>query len=177
MNSRLLGTCYCSNSNFGYQYCMYEPAYYQCNGRTGAAYIGDRHPDTSHGREYGPDSYEAEPRACRNCGKVSKLLKRVYCSLSETRTYQIWILLQFDFDVQCCNLIDVRSAFTPRSFEVSKLGALHSTKKVWRGFGYDQRVIHLCIPEAESLILMVLIINNLGWYSNTSPRRVMSRSN
>ncbi|EMD39661.1 hypothetical protein CERSUDRAFT_150285 [Gelatoporia subvermispora B] len=69
------GTCYCPNSNFGNSYCEMEPRWYHTNGR-GVSYKGDRHPE-GYG-EYEDETYEPEPRACNNCGKVTKVLKKEY---------------------------------------------------------------------------------------------------
>ena len=71
------GTCYCPNSNFGRNYCEMEPRWYHADGTTGRTYRGDRHPDP-YDEPYPEDVYEPEPRACENCGKVTKVFKKEY---------------------------------------------------------------------------------------------------
>ncbi|KAH8092662.1 hypothetical protein BXZ70DRAFT_452480 [Cristinia sonorae] len=77
------GTCYCTDNNFGTEYCWMEPRWYHRNGRTGEDYKGDRHPQ---GR-YEEEMYEPEPRACHNCGKVTRVFKKEYCSPAAFGSY------------------------------------------------------------------------------------------
>ncbi|TFK93301.1 hypothetical protein K466DRAFT_538285 [Polyporus arcularius HHB13444] len=67
------GTCYCAGSNFGRNYCEMEPRWYHMDGN-GKSYNGDRHPLD----DYPEEVYESDPRACNNCGKVTKLFKKDY---------------------------------------------------------------------------------------------------
>ena len=71
-----IGTCYCPNSNFGKKYCLVEPRWYHSNGR-GHGYTGDRHPEP-HGTSYSSKVYEPTPRACDNCGTVTKVFTKEY---------------------------------------------------------------------------------------------------
>ncbi|KAI0330833.1 hypothetical protein GY45DRAFT_1345711 [Cubamyces sp. BRFM 1775] len=71
------GTCYCPQSNFGRKYCSMEPKWYHTDGN-GKTYRGDRHPETYPGEEYPDEIYEAEPRACNNCGEVTRVFKEKY---------------------------------------------------------------------------------------------------
>ncbi|KAI0080951.1 hypothetical protein K474DRAFT_1657116 [Panus rudis PR-1116 ss-1] len=73
----LEGSCYCPNSNFGHSYCLMEPMTYNTAGPGGKIYSGDRHP--KYAKEYREDMYEPEPRACNNCGMVTKILKKEFC--------------------------------------------------------------------------------------------------
>ncbi|KAI9069338.1 hypothetical protein FKP32DRAFT_1641079 [Trametes sanguinea] len=73
------GTCLCANGNFGRKYCDMEPRWYHTDGN-GKPYKGDRHPETYPGEEYPDEFYEPEPRACNNCGEVTRVLKKEYCS-------------------------------------------------------------------------------------------------
>ena len=72
----LLGTCYCAGSNFGRNYCEMEPRWYHTDGN-GRPYSGDRHPDPWD-EPYRDEIYEPEPRACNNCGKVTRIFKEEY---------------------------------------------------------------------------------------------------
>ncbi|KAF8576570.1 hypothetical protein K439DRAFT_1538752 [Ramaria rubella] len=72
-------TCYCPKSNFGNPYCDREPRDYHGNGRNGKTYKGDRHPE-AYDAPYPDSCYEAEPRACNNCGVVTRVFKKEYCS-------------------------------------------------------------------------------------------------
>ncbi|KAI0770585.1 hypothetical protein C8Q74DRAFT_1202298 [Fomes fomentarius] len=71
-----VGTCFCAGSNFDRKYCEMEPQWYHTDGN-GRAYTGDRHPDPFDG-PYRDEVYEPEPRACNNCGKVTKVFKAEY---------------------------------------------------------------------------------------------------
>ncbi|KAI0683104.1 hypothetical protein C8Q76DRAFT_636937 [Earliella scabrosa] len=70
------GTCYCAGSNFGRNYCEMEPRWYHTDGN-GRPYSGDRHPDPWD-EPYRDEIYEPEPRACNNCGKVTRVFKEEY---------------------------------------------------------------------------------------------------
>ncbi|KAI0762020.1 hypothetical protein BD413DRAFT_587163 [Trametes elegans] len=74
------GTCCCANSNFGRKYCWMEPRWYHTDG-DGKAYGGDRHPVAYPGEEYSDEVYESEPRACTNCGEITRLFKKKYCDV------------------------------------------------------------------------------------------------
>ncbi|KAF8830032.1 uncharacterized protein C8R40DRAFT_1063898 [Lentinula edodes] len=72
-NSR--GTCDCKGSNFGWRYCSRTPKHYH-------AYSGDYHPDLDEVLDDGQlkedmlrEFFEAEARACNNCGEVRRCLK------------------------------------------------------------------------------------------------------
>ncbi|KZP21760.1 hypothetical protein FIBSPDRAFT_740041, partial [Athelia psychrophila] len=67
-------SCYCYISNFGRPYCIKSPAWY--HGGRGKHYTGDRHP--ADGREEHREAFEAEPRECGNCGKVTRCMKKEY---------------------------------------------------------------------------------------------------
>ena len=53
-----------------------EPRWYHTNGR-GRPYSGDRHPE-AFGGVYAANIYEQTPRACDNCGAVTKVFKKEY---------------------------------------------------------------------------------------------------
>ena len=50
-----------------------EPKWYHTDGN-GRAYKSDSHPEGDD--EYPEDMHEPNPRACNNCGKVTKVFKR-----------------------------------------------------------------------------------------------------
>ncbi|CAL1717345.1 unnamed protein product [Somion occarium] len=78
------GTCYCPNTNFGRHYCQMDPAWYHADGRTGASYTSDRHPEPFLTR-YPDEVYETEPRACTNCGEVTRVFKKEFCAVGAFR--------------------------------------------------------------------------------------------
>ncbi|KAI0671123.1 hypothetical protein C8Q78DRAFT_973674 [Trametes maxima] len=71
------GTCRCASSNFGRNYCWMEPRWYHTDGN-GKPYEGDRHPAAYDDEQYPEEVYEPEPRACTNCGEVTKVFKKEY---------------------------------------------------------------------------------------------------
>ncbi|KZV86234.1 hypothetical protein EXIGLDRAFT_681208 [Exidia glandulosa HHB12029] len=81
--SKTKGSCLCENSNFGTEYCVWEPRMHHVCGANGELYNGDYHPViayTDFPRERYPDMYESAPRRCNNCGKNK------WCMTPETVT-------------------------------------------------------------------------------------------
>ncbi|EPQ52660.1 hypothetical protein GLOTRDRAFT_131898 [Gloeophyllum trabeum ATCC 11539] len=73
------GTCYCPSSNFGDYYCVRDPKWYHGNGRTGAMYAGDMHPEPDRRYyDYPEEVWETEPRKCATCGEMKRMLKKEF---------------------------------------------------------------------------------------------------